>query len=148
MFKGRYLNGEADLKASLQDGVLIVTLDSIEVNGQSPPEQMMTTLRQQNLAKDAYKDPKAAELFRKLESLEIDDGKIILKVRAKAGGASISPAAEKELPDEVLAPPRAGRKEPKSGSSKDQPADRRFSLNPLRSSWRSRIPDTQSCNGI
>ena len=53
MFKGRYLNGEADLKASLQDGVLIVTLDSIEVNGQSPPEQMMTTLRQQNLAKDA-----------------------------------------------------------------------------------------------
>ncbi len=45
MFKGRYLNGEADLKASLQDGVLIVTLDSIEVNGQSPPEQTMAQLR-------------------------------------------------------------------------------------------------------
>ncbi len=39
MVKGRYLNGEADLKASLRDGVLIVTLDSIEVNGKSHPSK-------------------------------------------------------------------------------------------------------------
>ena len=38
MVRGRYLNGEADLKASLKDGVLIVTLDSLEVNGQKVPE--------------------------------------------------------------------------------------------------------------
>ena len=37
MVKGRYLNGEADLKASLFDGVLIVTLDAIEVNGKKLP---------------------------------------------------------------------------------------------------------------
>src|SRR5262249_41407240 len=30
---GRFLNGEAELKASLEDGVLVVTLESIEVNG-------------------------------------------------------------------------------------------------------------------
>ncbi len=46
----------------------------------------MNEIRQQNLAKDAYKDPKNAEMLRKIESLEIKDGKIILKVRAKQRG--------------------------------------------------------------
>jgi len=104
MLKGRYLNGEADLKASLQDGVLIVTLDSIEVNGQKPPEQMMTELRKQNLAKDAYKDEKTSRMIRKIESLEIKDGKIILRLRARAGDTSGSSAAKKEVPVEVIAP--------------------------------------------
>jgi hypothetical protein len=86
MVKGRYLNGEANLKASLSNGVLIVTLDSIEVNGKRPPDEMMKGIREQNLAKDAYKDPKDAEMIRKLESLEVKDGKIIIKVRAKTEG--------------------------------------------------------------
>lgn len=85
MLKGRYLNGEADLKASLNDGVLIVTLDSLEVNGQRIPEQAMTNIRQENLAKDAYKDPKHAEILRKLESVQIKDGKMTIKVKAKPG---------------------------------------------------------------
>jgi hypothetical protein len=108
MVRGRYLNGEADLKASLSDGVLIVTLDSIEVNGQRPPEEMMKGIRQQNLAKDAYKDEKSSNLIRKLESLEIKDGKIILKVRAKGSAPTGSPAAKKAVPVEVVAPPANG----------------------------------------
>jgi hypothetical protein len=87
MFQGRYLNGEADLKASLSDGVLIVTLDSVEVNGKSPPDEIMKGLREQNLAKDAYKDEKTASMMRKIESLEIKDGKIVLRVRAKPTSA-------------------------------------------------------------
>src|SRR5262249_31633184 len=102
MLRGRYLNGEADLKASLQEGVLIVTLDSIEVNGQTLPEEILTNLRQQNLAKDAYKNPKNAELIRKLESLEIKDGKIILKVRAKPAEKTEPPPAKKAIPVEVV----------------------------------------------
>ena len=104
MFKGRYLNGEADLKASLKDGVLIVTLDSIEVNGKKPPDEIMNEMRKQNLAKDAYKDAKNAEMIRKLESLEVKDGKIILKVRAKTARSPAPRAAKKELPVEVVAP--------------------------------------------
>jgi hypothetical protein len=84
MVKGRYLNGEAKLKASLSNGVLIVILDSIEVNGKRPPDEMMKGIREQNLAKDVYKDPEGAERIRKLESLEVKDGKIIIKARAKA----------------------------------------------------------------
>jgi hypothetical protein len=98
--KGRYLNGEADLKASLNNGVLIVTLDSIEVNGKRVPEEAMTNLRQENLAKDAYKNPKHAETLRKLESLEIKDGKIIIKVRAKPAEATEKRAAN-GIPSQV-----------------------------------------------
>ncbi|HKI17629.1 MAG TPA: hypothetical protein VKA15_07100, partial [Isosphaeraceae bacterium] len=106
MLKGRYLNGEADLKASLSDGVLIVTLDSIEVNGKRVPEEAMANMRQENLAKDAYKNPKHAAILRKLESLEIKDGKIIIRVRAKSAEANGKPA-EKGLPSSVLAPDSA-----------------------------------------
>jgi hypothetical protein len=114
MVRGRYLNGEADFKASLLDGVLIVTLDSVEINGKKLPEEILTGMRQQNLAKDVYKDPKNAEMMRKLESLEIKDGKIVLKLRAKAGASSDSSTAKKALPVEVIAPP--------AGTPKTEPA--------------------------
>ncbi len=83
LFKGRYLNGEADIKASLISGVLIVTLDSIEVNGKRPPEQMLQELRRQNLVQDITKDADNAEMIRKLDSIQIKDGKIIVTARAK-----------------------------------------------------------------
>jgi len=124
MFKGRYLNGEAALKASLEDGLLLVTLDSFEVNGKRPPENVMTNLRQQNLAKDAFDDPKAAAILRKLESLEVKDGKIILKVRAKPAG---SPTAKKELSGDVpaspsSAPPKAEPVKTETPKGKVEPA--------------------------
>jgi hypothetical protein len=107
ILKGRYLNGEADLKASLEGGVLIVTLDSLEVNGQRLSDQIMNELRKQNLAKDFYKEEKASRMIRKIESLQIKDGKITLKVRAKEGASPESPSAKKSIPVEVIAPPPA-----------------------------------------
>jgi hypothetical protein len=76
--KGRYFNGSMSLKASLENGVLIVTVDDAEVNGKAVPEEFMNGLRKQNLAKDAYNDVKTAEFLRKFESLTIDDNKNIL----------------------------------------------------------------------
>ncbi len=103
MLKGRYLDGEADIKASLNSGVLIITLDSIEVNGKRVPEEAMTNIRQENLAKDAYKNPKQAAILHKLESLEIKDGKMTIKVKAKPADAT-GKEAEKKLPADVVAP--------------------------------------------
>jgi hypothetical protein len=103
MVRGRYLNGEADVKASLRDGVLIVTLDSIEVNGQRVPEKVMKGVREQNFAKDFYKDEKNAATIRKFESLEIKDGKIIIKVRARPGAAT----GTKETPIELSPPAKS-----------------------------------------
>ena len=119
MVRGRYLNGEADFKASLSDGVLIVTIESVEVNGQKVPEDVMKELRKQNLAKDAYKDEKTSEMIRKLESLEVKDGKIILKVRAKPGAAGDTTAVKKTAPVEVVPPPAGAA--PKAEPKKTEP---------------------------
>jgi hypothetical protein len=116
MFEGRYLNGKADLKASLQDGVLMVTLDSIEVNGKKPPEEMMARFRQENLAKEFYKNPKNAEMIQKLESIEVKDGKIIVRVRAKGDAPESSAATKKEAHVKVVVPPKNG--EPKTEPEK------------------------------
>src|SRR5579875_2829524 len=49
--RGRYLNGEGEFKISLEDGVLIVTLESLLVNGNTLPDELMNGLRNQNLAR-------------------------------------------------------------------------------------------------
>ncbi|PYL00777.1 MAG: hypothetical protein DME19_03955 [Verrucomicrobia bacterium] len=81
--KGRYLNGSASLKVSLQNGTLSVTMQSLQVKGQSPPANVMAQLRAQNLAQNIYNDPKGAEMIRKLESIEIKDGNITIKAKAR-----------------------------------------------------------------
>ena len=80
--KGRYLNGEAVFKVSLENGVLIVTAQSVEVKGEPLPESFMSRLRQENLAKDAYKDPKNAEAISKLDSIQVENGEVTVKARA------------------------------------------------------------------
>jgi hypothetical protein len=76
--KGRFFNGALSLKASLESGVLIVQVEDAEVNGKPVPEEFMKGMRNQNLAKEAYNDAKAAEFLKKFESLTIEDDKIIL----------------------------------------------------------------------
>ncbi len=118
MFKGRYLNGEAELKASLSEGILVVTLETLEVNGKHPPEQFLAEMRKQNLAKDAYDNPKNAEMLRRIESLEIKDGKIILKPRLRANSAEqpTEEHAPKSVPSSSEAKPaqRGGTRAPDS----------------------------------
>jgi len=79
--RGRYLNGEATFNVSLENGVLIVTAQEVKVKGKPLPESFMTQLRRENLAKDAYKDPKNAEAIRKLDSIEVQDSQAIIKAR-------------------------------------------------------------------
>jgi hypothetical protein len=112
--KGRYLNGEADLKASLFDGELIVHLDGLEVNGKKVSEEFMRELRKQNVAKDAAKDKDFSAVLRKLESFEIKDGKIVLKVRAKSAGGDAQPG---KVPTPVEIVP-SGNGQPKKAASK------------------------------
>lgn len=79
--KGRYLNGEATFNVSLENGVLIVTAREVRVKGKPLPDSFMGPLRQENLAKDAYKDAEHAATLRKLESLRVEDGRVIIKAR-------------------------------------------------------------------
>ena len=84
----------------------------------------MKSFRQQNLAKDAYKDEKTAEMIRKVESLEIKDGKIILKVRAKHP-VSGDTATKKAAPVEIVPPGNGQPKSepPKNGQPTPKPAE-------------------------
>lgn len=96
--KGRYFNGKVTLKASLENGVLIVTLDDAVVNGAPVPAKFLDEMRDQNMAKDTYKDPKVAEFLRKFDRLTIDDDKLILvpvppKPPKADAGESSSPSA-------------------------------------------------------
>jgi hypothetical protein len=79
---GRYLNGSAAFNVSMDGGVLLVTLESLEVKGAPLPAQFLQGLKQQNLAKDADQDIKRAELLRKLQSIEVRDGRIVVTSRA------------------------------------------------------------------
>jgi len=146
--RGRYLNGEAEIKASIANDVLVVTLESIEVNGKTMPPDAMAQLRGQNIVQDAYKDPKKAAFLRKLESVEIKDGK--LTIRAKDGTKkpetgkveesaktetkdgkvivhppqetpapkSEAPPAAKKVPDDVLTPAEPGADAPAAPAKK------------------------------
>ena len=58
-----------------------MTIDSFEINGKQLPSEFMEGVRQQNLAKELYKDVKNVEKIRKLESIVIKDGKIIIKAK-------------------------------------------------------------------
>ena len=79
--KGRYLNGDATFKVSLENGVLIVTAQEIRVKGVPIPESFMGPLRRENLAKEAYKDPKNAETIRKFQSISVEDSQVTVKAR-------------------------------------------------------------------
>jgi hypothetical protein len=81
--KGRYLNGSADFKVSLANGVLVVTIQSLEAKGQSLPPQFMAQLQSVNFAQNSAQDPKTQEMIGRIESIEVKDGKITIKVSAK-----------------------------------------------------------------
>lgn len=79
--KGRYFNGSVRVNVELEDGVLMVTIDEAEVNGLPVPEVIMEGLRQENLAKEMYKDVDAAKRLARIEKIEIGNDRIVLKVR-------------------------------------------------------------------
>ncbi len=81
--KDRYLNGEAGLKISLANGLLLVTVQELTVKGEPVEEQAMQQLRQKNLAESAYNDAEAAAKIQRFESIVVKDGTITVKSRAR-----------------------------------------------------------------
>lgn len=77
-FSGRYLNGSAGITVSMEPGILEVKLDHLEVNGELVPDEIMTALQSENLAKGLYNNPEMAELIKKVQDLRVEDGKLIL----------------------------------------------------------------------
>jgi len=79
--KGRYLNGDATFDVSLENGVVRVTAREVHVKGRPLPDSVIARWRQENLAKDIFKDPENAEAIRKFESIQVHDGRVVIKAR-------------------------------------------------------------------
>jgi hypothetical protein len=77
-FRGRYLNGEGVLAVSLQDGRLHVTAEQILVKGRSLPGAYMDAIRKTDLAAGAQNNPDAAAALGRLDSIQVQDGKLVI----------------------------------------------------------------------
>jgi hypothetical protein len=75
-YPDRWFNGSARFAVTLDNGVLIVTLQSASVRGEPVADWIVERLRHQNLAKDLYQRPEAASLLARLESIELKNGKM------------------------------------------------------------------------
>lgn len=80
--KGRYFNASAAFDVQLNDGWLVVTLVSAEVKGEPVPDEFLQAMANKNLAEDLYDNPEVAETLRRFDSIEIGDGRIILRAKA------------------------------------------------------------------
>ena len=78
MFEGKYLNGFAIFRISMESGQLSLFIDSAEVGGEALPEEIMTALKAENLAKNADEQPNMAKVLNKLESITVEDGTLII----------------------------------------------------------------------
>lgn len=79
---GRYLNGQARLQLEFQDGWLTVSVADLKANGKPIPGWILKKVRQQNLLKDLDRNPKAGELLRQLEAIQVEDDRIVVRPSA------------------------------------------------------------------
>lgn len=94
-FPGRFLNGEATFDARVDNGLLLITIDTLEVKGKPVPEDFVSELRKQNLVKDMAKDPKQAARLGRIDRVEVKGGKLVITPKSPT-----APAPEPEKPDE------------------------------------------------
>ncbi len=125
--KGRYLNGKASFRVELVNGTLFVFLESLEVNGKPISEDALKSFRSQNLAADVANKPENAREIEKLESIEVKDGKLILKARKKrTEDQEKTPDAEKPKADarddkaKAEDKPAADTEKPKADGGEDK----------------------------
>jgi len=82
--QGRYLNAEAAFRVVLEGGALDVRLEDLSVRGQSLEKNRflgsaVKEMKKQNLAKDIQGDPQVRDNISRFESLQVRDGKVIIK---------------------------------------------------------------------
>lgn len=77
VFRGRYLNGIADLDVMVNNGIFRLIATNVTVNGRPIPETYMQTIRKQNLGKHFNSDPRAGAAIDRLQEIRVEDGKLI-----------------------------------------------------------------------
>jgi hypothetical protein len=82
-FGGRYFNGQATFDVAFRNDQLEIYVDSATIGDRSVPESFMETVRSENLAADFQRDvPESRDHLRKIESIAIRDGQVVLTPHA------------------------------------------------------------------
>jgi hypothetical protein len=75
---GRYVNANGVFNVGLTNNQLFITADSLNVKGKPVPRHIMKQIAAQNLAAKFDQDPRTAAGLKKLEAIEIKDGKLVI----------------------------------------------------------------------
>jgi hypothetical protein len=83
--KGRYFNGTGTLKVSASKGDIDLHIDNLKTQSDKPlPEPFIEKLRRHDFADDLQRDAQTAAALRQIDSVEVKDGRVI--VRSKPRG--------------------------------------------------------------
>lgn len=75
---GRYVNANGIFNVALTNNQLFITAESLTVKGKPVPRHIMKQVAAQNLAAKFDQDPKVAAGLKKLEDIQIKDGKLVI----------------------------------------------------------------------
>jgi hypothetical protein len=79
----RYLNGTVTWNVALRNGVLTIRIEAVEVNEKPLPAEFMKLIQSENLAGEFVDDPESAKAIRKMDRIEVRDGKVFITSRAE-----------------------------------------------------------------
>ncbi|MGL4513611.1 MAG: hypothetical protein ACRCT8_11010 [Lacipirellulaceae bacterium] len=106
--KGRFFNAEATLNASLENGVLVVTLVDAKVKGQQLPAPFLDAIKGENLAQGVQDDAEIDRVLKRFESIRVEGDRVVLRLRAEAPAAGEGEQAVEEPPLENDRPAESG----------------------------------------
>lgn len=76
--QGRYVNADGVFDVGLTNEQLRITAESLMVKGKPVPRNVMREVAAENLADQFNQDPKAAAGLKKLQAIEVKDGKLVI----------------------------------------------------------------------
>lgn len=79
--EGRHFNGEMLLNVSIEEGELDVRIRELKVGDQTLPKEVVAQLKDKNFASELKTDPKTRKMMERVDSLIVEDGEIVLKIR-------------------------------------------------------------------
>jgi hypothetical protein len=86
LFRGRYLNGAADLDVVFSNGILRIIPTRVTVKDAALPQVYLETIRKQNLARGLNEGEGTAAL-QKLQTIRIENGRLIIIPKPPLAGA-------------------------------------------------------------
>jgi hypothetical protein len=76
--RGRYVNASGVFDAALANDQLRITAESLTAKGKPVPRHVMRRIAGQNLAAKFNEDPRAAAGLKKIQSIEVKNGKLMI----------------------------------------------------------------------